>query len=85
MGHSSHEHPFYGIEIIRDQQANFIQSLLKKYKNEPVTEELKQKVWDELQWQKHLGNITIPFKMVMGKDPTGKIPEYIEIILDTKV
>lgn len=83
--HALHEHPFYGYEIYREEQQNYIQSLLKKYKHEPPTEELKKKIWDELQMQKHLGNVTIPFKIAVRRDPYGKLPPCIEIILDTKV
>lgn len=79
------EHPFYGYEIIRRNEQAYIENLLKKYKKEPVNEELKQKIWDELQMEKYLGNITIPFKVVARRDSSGKFPEYIEIILDTKV
>jgi hypothetical protein len=80
-----HEHPFYGIDIIRRDQQEYIQNILKKYKNETPTEELKKKIWDELQQEKHLGNITIPFKITSRRDPYGKFPDVIEIILDTKV
>lgn len=79
------EHPFYGQEIIRRKEAEYIQRLLKKYKKEPVSEELKKKIWDELQMEKHLKNITIPFKLAVRRDPSGKFPDCIEIILDTKV
>jgi len=80
-----HEHPFYGKDIYRGREQAYIGDLLKKYKGLPVTEELKQKIWDELQMEKHLGRITIPFKLAMRRDPTGTFPEYIEVILDTKV
>lgn len=80
-----HEHPFYGVEIIRRDQQQYIQDLLKKYKGEPATEELKKKIWDELQREKYLGNITIPFKIASRRDPYGKFPDVIEVILDTKV
>lgn len=79
------EHPFYGFNIIRNQQQEYIKKLLKKYRKEPVTEELKQKIWDELQMEKYSGRITIPFKIALRKDPLGKFPEYVEVILDTKV
>ena len=87
MSETSHdEHPpFYGYDIIRRKEQEYIKNLLKKYQKEQVTEELKKKVWDELQMEKHLGNITIPFKMATRRDPYGKFPDYIEIILDTKV
>lgn len=79
------EHPFYGIDIYRGKEQEYIRSLLKKYKHEAVTDELKAKIWDELQMEKHLGHITIPFKVVMRRDASKKFPDYIEIILDTKV
>lgn len=79
------EHPFYGYEIVRRNQQEYIDKLLLKYRKEPVTTELQTKIWDELQNEKFLGNITIPFKVVMRRDATKKFPDYIEIILDTKV
>lgn len=78
-------HPFYGYVIIRNREQEYIENLMKKYKNEPVNDALKQKVWDELQQEKFLGNITIPFKIATRIDPSGKFPDYIEVILDTKV
>lgn len=80
-----HEHPFYGYEIIRRSQQEYINNLLKKYRGEPVTEELKKKIWDELQMEKYYGRVTIPFKLAMRRDSYGKFPDYIEVILDTKV
>jgi hypothetical protein len=79
------EHPFYGQEVYRNQQQKYIQNLLKKYKKEPATEELKKKIWDELQMEKHKGKITIPFKIVLRQDSSGKYPNFVEVILDTKV
>lgn len=81
----SHERPFYGHIIIRRKEEEYIKSLMEKYQNTPVNEELKKKVWDELQMEKHLGNITIPFKLAVRMDPYGKFPDLIEVILDTKV
>lgn len=83
--HEAHQHPFYGREIIRRQEQEYIKRLLEKYQSEPVTDELKKKVWDLLQTEKHLGRITIPFKLAVRRDPYGKFPDMIEIILDTKV
>lgn len=83
--HSEDEHPFYGIDIIRRKEQEYIQKLLKKYHHEPVTDDLKAKIWDELQMEKYKGNITIPFKVVMRRDAFKKYPDYIEVILDTKV
>lgn len=82
---SDHHEFFYGYPILRQKEEEYIESLLKKYKGEPVTDELKSKIWEELQMEKHLGRVTIPFKIVMRRDPSGKFPEYIEVILDTKV
>lgn len=83
--HTEDEHPFYGIEIIRNREQAYIEHLLKKYRNEPVTDDLKAKIWDELQMEKYNGRITIPFKVVMRRDTLKKYPDYIEVILDTKV
>ncbi len=83
--HSEDEHPFYGIDIIRRREQDYIQHLLKKYRYEPVNEDLKAKIWEELQMEKYKGHITIPFKVVMRRDALKKYPPYIEVILDTKV
>lgn len=83
--YSNSEHPFYGHEIYRCREQEYIQDLLKKYKNEPVNDALRQKIWDELHMEKHLGKLTIPFKVVMRKDASGRFPDYVEVILDTKV
>jgi hypothetical protein len=82
---SEQEHPFYGVEIIRRREKEYIQNLLKKYRQEPVTEDLQRKIWDELQLEKYKGHITIPFKVVIRKDISKKYPDFIEIILDSKV
>lgn len=79
------EHPFYDFDILRSREQAYINSLLKKYKGEQVTDELKKKIWDELQMEKYHGRIKIPFKVVMKKDAYRKYPDYIEVILDTKV
>lgn len=83
--HTEQKHAFYGVEIIRRKEQEYIRHLLKKYKGEVINEELKTKIWDELQSEKHLGRITIPFKVVLRRDANKKFPDYIEIILDTKV
>ncbi|MFI0435273.1 MAG: hypothetical protein ACH350_06040 [Parachlamydiaceae bacterium] len=79
------EHPFYGTQIIPRQEKEYIESLLRKYDKALATDDLKAKIWDELQMEKHKGNITIPFKIVTRIDPSKKYPDYIEIVLDTKV
>lgn len=79
------EHPFYGTEIYQNDEQAYINKLLLKYKKEPPTEELKAKIYDELQMEKHFGRIKIPFKVNLKKDPTKKFPDYVEVILDTKV
>jgi hypothetical protein len=80
-----HEHPFYGFDIIRNKEQAYVKKLLKKYESEPVSEELKKKVWDELQMEKYHRRVTIPFKIATRRDPYGKFPDCIEVILDTKV
>ena len=77
--------PYYGYTIVRNSQQEYIQSLLKKYKNEPPSEELKKKIWDELQNEKFLGRVLIPFRVVLRRDPSGQFPAFVEVILDTKV
>ena len=79
------DHPFYGINVIARREQAYIQQLLAKYRQEPMTEELKAKIWEELQMEKHKGKLTIPFKIVMRRDAYKKYPEYIEVILDTKL
>lgn len=79
------EHPFYGIDILRSREKAYINSLLKKYQSDPVTEDLKAKIWDELQMEKYHGRIKIPFKVIMHRDAAKKFPDYIEVLLDTKV
>ena len=78
-------HPFYGRVIICREEEAFIKKLIEKYQKESVTDDLKKRVWDELQMEKYKGNITIPFKLAVRRDPSGKFPDMIEIILDTKV
>jgi len=85
MNEDENPHPFYGIDILKDREKEFILNLLKKYKNEPVSEELQKKIWNELQMEKYKGNVKIPFKVVIRRDLLKKYPDYIEIILDTKV
>jgi hypothetical protein len=80
-----HKHPFYGHHILLRNEREYIETLLKKYKKEPVSEELKKKIWDELQMEKHFGRITVPFKLKLVEDPSGKFPPTIEVILETKV
>lgn len=83
--YAEQEHPYYGQEIIRNNQQLYINNLLKKYAHEPVNEELKKKIWDELQMEKYYGRITIPFKVTLRRDSMGLYPDFIEVILDTKV
>lgn len=82
---SHHHKPFYDVEIIRNNEEAYIESLLAPFRKEPATEELKKKIWDILQNEKFLGNLKIPFKVILKKDPSGTYADCIEIILDTKV
>ncbi len=81
----SQQHLFYGQEVVRGQQQEYIQKVLEKYAGEPATEELRNKIYDDLMQEKHLGNVTIPFKVILQKDETGVRPDYIDILLDTRV
>lgn len=81
-----HAHPpFYGSEVLRHNEQDYINSILSKYSDLKPTDELKKKIYDELMMEKHKGNIKIPFKVAMRLDPSGIFPSYIEVILDTKV
>lgn len=83
--HLEEEPPFYGANVIRGEEQEFINCLLKKYKDDPVDEELQKKIWDELQMEKYKGTVKIPFKVVLRRDTLKKHPDFIEIILDSKV
>lgn len=88
MKHSSDkksEHPFYGHEIYADQEQEYINNILQKYKHEIASEELKQKIWDELQMERYYGRLKIPFKISLRRDIYGKFPDFVEVILDTKL
>lgn len=75
-----HNHPYYDKEIVRRQEQEYINELLSKYRGERADEGLKQKIWEELMLEKHLGRVSIPFKVVLKKDP-----DVVEVILDSKV
>lgn len=77
--------PFYGSEIHPDLQQKEINKILSKYIQEPVSKDLKKKIYDELTTAKASGKITIPFKVVMRKHPSDVHRDFIEVILDTKV
>jgi hypothetical protein len=85
MKYYSHDHLFYDVHIYRDREKSYIQHLLEKYQGQPITEELKKNIWEELQKEKYEGNIKIPFRIVTRQDATGKYPSSLEVILDTKV
>lgn len=78
----SHDEPFYGRPIVRREEQEYINKLLEKYTDEPATEGLKQKVYDELMWEKHMGRISIPFKVEL-RENSGHT--YIEVVLESQV
>lgn len=77
--------PFYGINIDPEKEKEKIQKILSKYVQEPVSDDLKEKIYKELLEAKAKGIILIPFKVVMRKHPTDLHRDFIEVILDTKV
>ncbi len=77
--------PFYGQIIDREEQQALVSTILEKYKNEAVNEQLQQKIWQELSIYKAQGILIMPFKVVLQKDPANRMKPYIEIILDSKV
>lgn len=81
-----HDHPpFYGKVIIPRQEQAYLQSLLSSFKGRKADESLQKEIFDALQKAKHEGFLTIPFKVVLRKDPYNKHPASVEVILDTKV
>lgn len=82
---SHHNKPFYDVEILRNQEADYINTLLKKYRKEPATEELKKMIWDDLQQEKAAGRLKIPFKVTLKKDPTNTFAPTVEVLLDSKL
>lgn len=85
MARWQRKHHFYGETVLPERQQELILNILKKYRGRTVDGALHQEIWDELQMEKHLGRLTIPFKVVKRIDPEGKYPDKIEVILDTKV
>lgn len=77
--------PFYGKKVNRKKEQALINEILAKYKDEEVTDELHKKIYDELHWEKHLGNITIPFKVRIVETPWDGNQRYIEVALESKV
>jgi len=71
--------------IDRGGQQEFLNRLLIKYKGQVANAALKAKISDELALEKHLGRLTIPYKIVLRLDPTKLFSDSIEVILDTKV
>ena len=78
-------HYFNEQRVFTDREQRHIERTLRQFKGEPATEELKKKIWNALQTEKHLGHIITPFKVVLRQDPLHKFPPTVEVILDTKV
>lgn len=81
----SGKHLFYGKEIVRDREAEIIEAVLKKFRNEPANEETKEKIYNALCEELVKENISIPFKVILKKDRSKNYRDRIEIILDTRV
>lgn len=81
----AHDRPFYGKQIIRREERERIDALVGKYRGEPVSDLLRQKIYNELMWQKHLGHISIPFQVVLNRGSVEGERDYIEVILESKV
>ena len=76
---------FFGKKIDPDHEQAIIESVLKKYRMEEASEELRKKIYADLVALKENCEITIPFQVVLRKDFFNKHRPYIEIVLDTKV
>lgn len=79
------EKPFYGTAIIRRREEEKVREILSQFDKEPFSDELKKRIWEELQAAKQRGDILSPFKVVARRDSSHAYPEYVEVILDTKV
>lgn len=79
------EHPFYGYDIIRQQEQEIVDGILAKYKGRKADDSLHKEIWNELQQAKYQGLLKMPFKVVFRRDESNLFPTYIEVILDTKV
>ncbi len=77
--------PFYGCEIDPNDEQAKINKILSKYSLEPVSDDLRKKIYSELTRAKAEGIIKIPFKVIMRKHPTHAHRNFIEVVLDTKV
>lgn len=82
---SSHHPPFYGVEILREREQKKIKEFLNKWKGKPADEALKKEIYDALLKEREEGRISIPFKVALRKDPSKIHPDYVEVILDSKV
>ncbi len=82
---SEHHEHFYGKAILAHQEQEYIQTLIKRFKGLSATEELRAQVHDLLAEETAKGNLSIPFKVILRKDSSGKFPPSIEVILDTKL
>lgn len=77
--------PFYGKEIDPASEKQVIEKILSKYRCEPVSADLKKRIYNELSQAKETGLITIPFKIVFHEGTESFRPPCIEVILETKV
>jgi hypothetical protein len=81
----SDTHHFYGKAISREQQEAYIQAILDEFGAVEASEELREKVYYRLMQEQHLGNVVIPFKVLLVKDESGNYPPHIDVVLDTRV
>jgi hypothetical protein len=75
--------PFYQKHIDRTQQKTYIQSILDEYHGKTPGDELFKEIYDRLSWEKHLGNIELPFKLTRKESQRGET--YFEVLMETKV
>ena len=79
------EEPFYGKVIVPEEEQMLVDAVIEKYRSDVVDGDVHKKVYHDLMMEKHKGNITIPFQVNLVKDPYSRYPDYIEVILETKV
>lgn len=73
-----------GEQFCHDQHT-LIEKLLEPFKGKPANEDLKKEIYNTLSHAKAKGDLILPFKITLRKDPNKRHRPQIEVTLDTKV
>ena len=82
---SSIHPPFFGKKILKNEEKQLIEDILKEYKDCKADEHLQKEIWERLQREKFFGKIYTPFIVDYVKGNPPHVPSYIEIKLETKL